>query len=156
MSMQVSPRARAILIGLAIGLGVLALLIGEVLYTQPVRESVRAYTELLGAANRRDIPGEKRLAAARLLCSRRYLETHDLRLAPGGGLVGIPRGIHKNYQAWRHQGNVWLCPTNRVGPIYQFVHESGSWKFDGPIGLLRPHWEVVPYVDSPEEATDEP
>lgn len=156
MSEKGTSRTRSTLIGVGVGVVVLAIVVGEVIYTQPVREAVHAYTELLAAANRRDISPDQRLTDARELCSRRYLETHDLRLAPEGGLVGIPRGIHKNYQAWRHHGNIWICPTNRVGPIYQFVRESGSWKFDGPVGLLRPHWEVVPYVDTPEEPTDEP
>ena len=48
-------------------------------WTAPVRESVRAYTELLGAANRQDV------AAARRLCSTRYLRTHPLRPAADGG-----------------------------------------------------------------------
>lgn len=156
MSDHGSPRSRSILIGSGIVLATLAIVVGEVIYTQPVREAVHAYTALLLAANRRDIGSEARLAEARSLCSSRYLQTHDLRLAPEGGLVGIPRGIHKNYQAWRNHGNVWICPTNRVGPIYQFVRESGSWKFDGPVGLLRPHWEVVPYEDVPEEQSAEP
>lgn len=155
MSEKGTSRTRSTLIGVGVGVVILAILAGEVIYTQPVREAVHAYTELLAAANRRDISPDQRLTDARRLCSRRYLQTHDLRLAPEGGFVGIPRGIHKNYQAWRHHGNVWICPTNRVGPIYQFVRESGSWRFDGPVGLLQPHWEVVPYVDTPEEPIDE-
>jgi hypothetical protein len=100
-------------------------------WTGPVRDSVRTYTALLGAANRQDVE------AARRLCSARYERTHALRPASDGGLVGLPRNSHKNFQAWRSGANVWLCPTNRVGPVYQFVRESGSWRFDGPIGLLR-------------------
>jgi hypothetical protein len=145
------PRHRPILIGAAIVVGLLAIVVGEVVYTRPVREAVFAYTRLIAAANRPDLTDEERLEEARRLCSARYLRTHTLRLAPEGGLVGIPRNIHKNYQAWRHGRNVWICPTNRVGPIYQFVPESGEWRFDGLVGLLRPHWEVVPYVETPDD-----
>ena len=58
--------------------------------------------------------------------------------APDGGLVGLPRNIHKNFQVWRHGENVWLCPTNRIGPIYQFTFENKAWRFDGPVGVLMP------------------
>ena len=149
-----SSRRRPIVIGMAVGLGIVAILIGEVLYTKPVRQAVLTYTRLLEAANRPGLNAEQRVDAARALCSRHYLETHHVRVAPEGGLVGIPRGIHKNYQAWRRGSNVWICPTNRVGPIYQFVYEDGVWKFDGPIGLLRPHWEVVPYIETPGDEHD--
>ena len=116
----------------------------------PVRRSVLTYTELLGAANRPDLTDDQRLDLARRLCSTRYLQTHDLKLAPEGGLVGIPRNIHQNFQAWRHGPHVWLCPTNRVGPVYQFVNENGSWRFDGPVGMLRPHGAMVPYEEAPD------
>ena len=66
-----------------------------------------------------------------------------MRPAHEGGIVGLPRNIHKNFQAWRQGPNVWLCPTNRVGPVYQFVRESGSWRFDGPVGILRGRGEFV-------------
>lgn len=110
--------------------------------TAPVRGSVRAYTELLGAANRQDVE------AARRACTSRYARTHPLRPAPDGGIVGLPRNIHKNFQAWREGPHVWLCPTNRVGPVYQFVHESGAWRFDGPVGLLVPGGRVARFVDA--------
>jgi hypothetical protein len=58
--------------------------------------------------------------------------------------VGLPRNIHKNFQAWRHGKDVWICPTDRVGPIYQFVFEAGAWRFDGPVGILRARGEIVP------------
>ena len=45
--------------------------------------------------------------------------------------------------------HVWVCPTNRVGPIFQFVFEEGVWKFDGPIGALRPRGKVVPFEEVP-------
>jgi hypothetical protein len=145
------PRWRPIAIGAIVVLGVIAVVVGEVLYTKPVRETVHAYTNLLSVANRTDLTDAVREEAARQLCTRRYLKTHALRVAPEGGLVGIPRNIHKNYQAWRHGADVWICPTNRVGPIYQFSYEDGGWRFDGPVGLLKAHWEVVPYVDLPGE-----
>jgi hypothetical protein len=124
-----------------IGAGVVAVLLGvlafEVLWTRPVRRSVRTYNRLIDAANRQD------LAEARRLCSARYLRTHDLEPAAEGGLVGLPRNIHKNFQAWRQGPNVWLCPTNRVGPVFQFVREGDDWKFDGPVGLLLPRGEMI-------------
>ena len=42
-------------------------------------------------------------------CSAHYLDTHQLRPAPDGGLVGLPRGIHKNFQVWRAGAEVRLC-----------------------------------------------
>jgi hypothetical protein len=120
---------------------VVGALAGVVVWTAPVRGSVRSYTELLSAANTQDVD------AARRLCSARYVATHSLTPSPEGGIVGLPRNIHKNFQAWREGPNVWLCPTNRVGPIYQFVHESGSWRFDGPVGILRGRGQVVRLPD---------
>ncbi len=149
-----ASRFRPFAIGIAVALGVIAILVGEILYTRPVRQAVYAYTRLLEAANRGGLTAEERIKAARGLCSSHYLQTHQMRVAPEGGLVGIPRNIHKNYQAWRQGPNIWICPTNRVGPIYQFVHEGGAWKFDGPVGLLRPHWEVVPYIETPDDQLD--
>ena len=131
-------------IGLAIAVGLIAAVAAWAVWTKPVRQSVTAFTELLGAANRQDID------AARRLCSDRYLNTHDLQPAAEGGIVGLPRNIHKNFQAWSHDGDVWLCPTNREGPVYQFVFEQGTWKFDGPIGLLK--WgHVQRFTDRPAE-----
>ena len=100
-----------------------------------------AYTALLDAANRQDMD------AVRRLCTERYLQAHAPRPAREGGVVGLPRNIHKNFQAWRHGPHVWLCPTNRVGPLFQFVCEAGAWRFDGPIGLLRGRGEVIPLDD---------
>jgi len=156
MSGERTSRLRAAAVGFAVIFGVLAIVVGEVLYTRPVRDAVGAYTSLLGVANQNYAKDEARLAAARSLCSSRYLQSHELKVAPEGGLVGIPRNIHKNYQAWRHGDNVWICPTNRVGPIYQFVFESDTWRFDGPVGLLLPHWEVVPYVETSGDPPDSP
>jgi hypothetical protein len=127
---------RPVLIATAVVLGLAAVLGWEIARTAPVRAAVLAYTELLGAANRQD------LAAVRRLCTARYLVAHSPVEAPEGGVVGLPRNVHQNFQAWTQGPNVWLCPTNRVGPIYQFVREDGHWRFDGPIGWLRP-WNRI-------------
>jgi hypothetical protein len=118
-----------------------AALAAEIITTRPVRRAVTAYTALIGAANRQD------LDAIRRLCTARYLRAHSPIPARGGGVVGLPRNIHKNFRAWRHGPDVWLCPTNRIGPLYRFVLEAGSWRFDGPVGILRARGEVVPYSD---------
>lgn len=121
---------------------VLIAVAGAAAWTAPTRRSVQAYTALLGAANRQDV------AAAEALCSTRYRAVHRLRPAPDGGLVGLPRNIHKNFQVWREGSYVWLCPTNRVGPVYQFVREAGAWRFDGPVGILRPGGRVARLDDA--------
>ena len=148
MSGRLRSRWKPIAIGLAcavVVIGGAAFLFFE---TLPVRGALRTYVELIATANRPDLSDDDRLAQARTLCSERYLRTHTLRVAGEGGLIGIPRNIHKNFQAWRREGKVWICPTNRVGPLYQFVYENGRWRFDGPIGLLRGRGEVVPYDES--------
>ena len=96
----------------------------EVITTGPVRGSIRSLSELFTIANRPDLTADQRLAAARSLCTARYREAHPLALAAEGGIVGIPRNINKNFQAWREGPNVWVCPTNRIGPVYQFVYEE--------------------------------
>lgn len=131
------------------GTAVLAAVGAWVIWTAPERASVRAYTELLGAANRQDT------AAARRLCTRRFAESHPLTPAPDGGLVGLPRNIHMRFQTWRHGPHVWLCPTNRLGPVYQFVSEGGAWRFDGPVGILAPpRGEFVPSDQLPDDASE--
>lgn len=124
------------------GAAIVALIAVEVVRTGPQRGAVRTYSALIAAANRRD------LTTARALCTDRYLKTHQLVLAEEGGLVGLPRNIHKNFQVWKDGADVRLCPTNRVGPVYRFVREGDSWKFDGPIGLLMPGGQVVPMDDT--------
>ena len=116
------------LVAAGIAIGVLAV---EVAWTAPVRLSVRAYNELIAAANAQD------RGAIEALCSDRYLRDRGVAFAPEGGMIGLPRTIHKNFQAWRKGPNVWICPTNRVGPVFQFIREGRVWKFDGTIGLLR-------------------
>jgi hypothetical protein len=94
------------------------------------RGGMATFTSLLASANVQD------LGAVRALCSRRYLETHVIKGSPEGGVVGLPRNIHKNFQVWSEGDEVWLCPTNRVGPVYRLVFEAGTWKFDGLVGRL--------------------
>jgi hypothetical protein len=128
-------------------LGALAL---EIVATQPVRGAMRTCTELFTIANRTDLTDDQRLSAARALCSAHYLQTHKLAVAGEGGLVGVPRNISKNFQAWRQGPNVWVCPTNRIGPVYQFVFEDGTWRFDGPVAILRPRGQIVRTSELPE------
>lgn len=124
-----------------------ALLTYEGIATKPVRESVRSFAELVALANRADLADDELTRRARELCSQRYLAAHDLRPAPDGGLVGLPRNLHKNFEAWREHGNVWIRPTDRVGPVYQFVYEFGTWKFDGPVGIIGPQGDFVPAAE---------
>ncbi len=121
-------------------IAVVAVVAATAVWTAPSRDSVRAYTDLLAAANRQDVD------AASRLCTKRYTRTHTLRPARDGGLVNLPRNIHKNFQVWRHGRDVWFCP-NREGPIFQFVREAGSWRFDGPVGLLRGRGQVIPFEE---------
>jgi len=115
----------------------------EVFRTRPVRRSLDAYNRLIFAADQGD------LAALRGLCSTRYLARHALELAPEGGMVGLPHyGPHKNFRAWRRGDQVLICPTNRVGPVYRFVEEADTWRFDGLIGLL--------HTDGRVESSEEP
>ncbi|MHB1560529.1 MAG: hypothetical protein ACYC61_24005 [Isosphaeraceae bacterium] len=151
----VLSRSQLLVGGCVLG-ALIAWLAYELVVTAPVRRAVRTCSELFTVANRTDLQAEERLAQARALCSRRYLETHRLAIAAEGqGLVGIPRNLNKNFQAWRQGPNVWICPTDRVGPVYQFVLEDGAWRFDGPVGLLRARGEFIPMKDVPveEEAT---
>src|SRR4051794_23269906 len=111
----------------AIGLALLGP--GWVASLRATHGSVATYTQILAAANGGDLEG------VRKLCSRRYLESHGIKAAKEGGVVGLPRNIHKNFQAWREGPVTLLCPTDRVGPVYRFVYEDGCWKFDGPVGV---------------------
>jgi hypothetical protein len=128
---------RPILIGVAAVAAMIMALVVMSIRTRPVRQSVIAFTELLAAANLQDLP------RARGLCTGRYLEDHPLMPSEEGGIVGLPRNMHPNFQAWSQGPHVWICPTNRVGPIYQFVLEDEAWKFDGPVGLLRGRGQII-------------
>ncbi len=124
----------------------------EIVTTRPVREAVRVYSDLVMAGNRTDLSEADRLEAARRLCSSRYLSTRSLTLGPEGGIGGLPRTINKNFQAWREGSNVWICPTNRIGPVYQFISENGQWRFDGLVAILRPHGEIIRTTEMPDSA----
>ncbi len=144
-------RTRSLIIAIAVVLILLGGLAYEIISTAPVRGAVRTCSELFTIANRPGLRPEERVAAARTLCTRRYLATHKLDVADDGqGLVGVPRNLNKNFQAWREGPNVWVCPTNRVGPVYQFVLEDGTWRFDGPVGILRPRGQIIPMADAPD------
>jgi hypothetical protein len=121
----------------------------EVVTTQPVRGAMRTCSAIFTIANRPDLTDSARLDAGRALCSTRYLQAHPLTLAAEGGLNGFPRNINKNFKAWREGTSVWICPTNRVGPVYQFVFENGDWRFDGPVAILRPWGEIVHTTELP-------
>ena len=103
-----------------------------------MRSALRTCSELFTIANRTDLPESERLTAARLLCSSQYLAKHPLAFAAEGGIVGVPRNLSKNFQAWREGPNIWICTSNRVGPVYQFVFQDGVWRFDGLVAILRP------------------
>lgn len=135
---------RRIGLGLGVVVGLVALLGFEAYRTRAVRGAVRSFAALVTAANDGD------LARAEGLCSRRYRAGHRLELAAEGGLVGLPRNVNKNFQAWRRGDDVLICPTNRVGPVYRFVEEEGAWRFDGTVGLLMPDGSVAEAGDFSE------
>ncbi|WP_165249621.1 hypothetical protein [Paludisphaera soli] len=146
-----SPKTRNILIAAA-GVAVLAgALAFEVVSTRPVRQAVRAYAELIAVANRPGLSDEARIEAARPYFSSRYLASRPIRPAAEGGIVGLPRSISKNFQAWREDGAVWICPANRVGLVHRLVEEDGRWRFDGLVGLLRGRNELVPVAENPDD-----
>ncbi len=122
----------------------------EIAATRPVREAVRVYSELVSLGDQTDLPEADRLGMARQLCSRRYLAAHELAFGPEGGIAGLPRTINKNFQAWRDGPNVWICPTNRVGAVFQFIPEDGGWRFDGLVAYLRAWGELIRTSDMPQ------
>jgi hypothetical protein len=143
---------------IALACAVTAILIGglafEVVSTQPVRGAIRTLSELFTVANRPDLSDTERLTKAASLCTARYLQAHPFAVAAEGGLKGVPRNINKNFKAWREGPNVWICPTNRIGPVYQFVFENGIWRFDGPVGILRSWGDFVPTSELPDALPD--
>jgi hypothetical protein len=143
-------RSRVVLLITLIVLALVAGLAFEIVATQPVRGAVTTCSELFTIANRPDLVDSERLAAARSLCTQRYLKEHPLAVSPEGGLVNIPRNLNKNFKAWRQGPNVLICTSNRVGPIYQFAYEGDRWRFDGLIGILRPWGEIVRTSDLPD------
>jgi hypothetical protein len=142
-------RARHVLVAICVILLLAAGIVYEAISTRPVRQAIRIYTELISVGNRLDLSDSQRLGEARTLCSARYLAAGTLALGPEGGIAGLPRTVNKNFQAWRHGADVWICPTNRVGPVYQFIRENGDWRFDGLVALLRPRGEIVPTSELP-------
>ncbi len=115
-----------------LGTLLVAVLVWEYRKTQPVRGAVRSFSALVTAANRGEIE------TVRALCSENYRRTHRLEKAPEGGVVGFPRNIHKNFQTWTRDHEVWICSGNRMGPVYRMVPERGRWVFDGLEGYLAP------------------
>ena len=131
-------RAGWILLGLVVA-GLLVVASARVVRSlRMTRGAVACFTGLVASANAQD------LDLARSLCSAGYLASHRIEGARGGGLVGLPRNIHRNFRAWPEGEDVWLCPTDRVGPVYRLVREGGAWKFDGLVGLLGPGGRVAP------------
>lgn len=142
-----SPRSRNALIAAVVIAVAVAALAFEVVTTRPVRGAVRSFFELIAIANRDD---DQRIEAARPYLSSRYLATHPIQAAEEGGLVGLPRSIHRNFQAWRQGDEVWICPSNRVGSVFRLVEEGGGWRFDGLVGLLQSGNVLVP-ADEPAD-----
>jgi hypothetical protein len=147
-------RSHSIIVATGIGVLLLAGLVFEVVTTQPVRGAMHTLSELFTVANRSDLTDEDRLATARSLCTARYVQAHPLVVATEGGIVGFPRNINKNFKAWREGPNVWVCPRDRTGPVYQFVFENGGWRFDGLIAYLQPWGETVRASELPGVVPD--
>jgi hypothetical protein len=143
-------RSHAYLISGTITIVLAAGLALEIVATRPVRGAMRTLSEIFTIANRPDLTEEERLNAARSLCTARYLKEHPLAVAAEGGIIGFPRNINKNFKAWREGPHVWICPTNRIGPVYRFVFENNAWRFDGPVAILRPWGEIVRTSELPD------
>ena len=107
------------------------------------RGAVHTYARLIACANAQD------LVAIRSLCTDRYLSNHEIKAARQGGVVGLPRQIHPNYQVWVEGDQVWLCQGNRVGLVVRFVWVAGRWLYDGEVGLLKGDGRIV--VPDPED-----
>jgi hypothetical protein len=136
-----TSRIGGILIGALVVVVLAAGLAYEIAATRPVRESTRAFSELIAIGNRpadTDSERQQSLSAARALCSSRYLAAKPLELGPEGGIVGLPRTIQNNFVAWREGKSVWICPRKRLGPVYQFVLENSRWRFDGLVAMFVP------------------
>lgn len=114
------------------------------------RGAVMTYGRLIAAANAGN------LAAVAELCSARYRREHPPEPARGGGVVGFPRQVHPNFRAWVEGAEARLCPANRVGTVYGFVREGGAWRYDGPVGLLRPDGRVLPIGRGGESSREKP
>lgn len=133
--------------GLIAGAAVLALAGGltyETVATRPVRNAVRAYSDLIVVANRPGLTDAERVEAARPYFSSRRLAAGPIRLAAEGGVEGLPRSVGHNFQAWREGDDVWLCPTGRTGAVHRLVEEEGRWRLDGLVGYMRGRGELIP------------
>lgn len=129
--MKISPPHLRITIAVA-AVSVVAALAGlEAWRTAPVRQSMRCLSALVGAANRGD------LSSARVLCSDRFLSEDGLEAAPHGGVVGLPRSIHRDFRTWRSGDDVLVSPLGEEGIVYRFVRSENGWKYDGAAGFLR-------------------
>jgi hypothetical protein len=138
-----TPTVRNALIAGAVVSMVVGLLAFEIRGTRPVRNAVRAYSELIAVANRPGLSEAERIEAVRPYFSARRLAAEPIHVAPEGGLEGLPRSIGRNFQAWRENGDVWLCPTGRTGVVHRLVEEDGRWKLDGLVGYLRGRGELI-------------
>jgi hypothetical protein len=151
MKLMAGPRLVFLIITIVLVL--LGGLAYEVVSTRPVRGAVRTCSELFTIANRDDLTDSERLSAARALCSTQYLRKHPLALAPEGGIVNIPRNINMHFTAWHEGPNIWICPRDRIGAVYQFVFEDESWRFDGLIANLDRYGQIVRASDFSEPTT---
>jgi hypothetical protein len=125
------------------------LLAYEIVSTRPVRDAVRAYSELIAVGNRPGMTEADRVEAARPYFSSRRLAQGPIRIAPEGGVEGLPRSVGRNFRAWRVGAEVWLCPTGRTGVVHRLVEEGGRWKLDGPVGYLRGPGDLIPAAEVP-------
>ena len=132
------------------GIGLAVAMPGWIGELRATHGAVAAYVDLISSANLGDLDGVRRV------CSSRYRGTHTIKAAKEGGVVGFPRNMHKNFQAWRRGDDVLLCPTNRVGPVYRFVREGDAWKFDGPAGILGPGGQLIGGDDREDEGDHSP
>ena len=149
-------RIRWILIASAITSIVIGGLAFEIIATQPVRagrcgRAPSSSPSPIGRASASPSGSRRRGRSA----SARYLQTHALSVA-AEGTRRHPANLNKNFKAWREGPNVWICPTNRIGPVYQFVFENGGWRFDGPVGILAPgvRWFPCPICPNRDDRCD--
>ena len=144
-------KTRTALISTAIVAILLAGLVFEVVTTQPVRGAMRTCSELFTIANRLELtePDAARATRAMLGGARRALlgslPSHRIRWPwPPKGESSAFRATStrtsKRGEKDRTSGSV---PTNRIGPVYQFVFEDGRWRFDGLVAILGPWGEIV-------------
>ena len=120
----------------------------------PVRGALRTCSELFTVANRPDLADRDRLDAAAPSLHPTIPERAPARRGPRGRARQHPANLNKNFKAWREGRNVLICTSNRVGPVYRFVHEDGRWQFDGLVGILQPSGRVMRASDLPPQPID--